>query len=1086
MIRRIALLIATTILASTLVAPQACSQAAGARILTQLTQATEAQLRTRAYTIANDSPKEASQLALDLVVYRWASRLSGRPADVKNITAIIKALSRELNDPAVDWSVSVFTTAQGRTKIATVPSQGDERASMLSELRVHWANASEYRDKSPIQAESALRSVLDICQRLRLDITRALAQKELGDRYYEMSRFHEAEMSYNWSIWLFLLYDCSASSATVYDDLGTLNAEIGRYSKATENYTMAAQQWMLLAGQDPSGYRYRDFAGQEYMKAGDALRAAGETDKALEIMTTYGLNQLGTWAHATKSYAGLISNLIKVAGICIERGNIRRAVDLLGSAKRAGLAHGDPLLMARIYEEFAKVYAVDGKSVEAAEAKRKRKQVLDTATSAGEIAASKLEKYPNAAEAVKSNLRQAAERGAGAYQALGDYVKSSDLWRRIATIYQKSGLIDKRIAALRSLAAVLDLQQEPAASLEVRLDAALTARKAGKKTLAADIVQDMVQALIEIGDLQNALEAFTELVPIIEAAGNVRGVAKVLDARGTLLATHGENESAVRYLQDARARYLTQVGDTWAAGEVSLKLAGALSALKKTDESRAMLETALDGLEDKYANENLDPSSDPKRAGLMMDLYRELASALIHAGKTEDADKLLKNAKRYMWLPELVNRMKGDPSAPVAKFAQDFDLISGTNSTNGGPDATVRRRVLADNWGAFYEACWMLGKQYPANYTALPVDPLEIFKFRHRLPADSTIVEYMLTDSSVYVFECGPGKSICRELGVKSGDLDMLVSELRKVLKGCEESLRSGIPVPPISDWNGPAFADIRKPLEGLYDQLIDPIRKDLGERRMVIFVLPKELSGLPMHALVSVEPGKGTRFIIQDYEVGYLGAGMIEDFADNGRQGIDPVSDRLAIFADPGQDLPGAQAEAKLIKSIYINSQWYIGARATAESFISECRRVSVIHVAAHYTVDPNPTKFRLAMASQGGSDGGVGIQELAGLENSHLKLVVLSACNSVASLDPVSSGPSRAAEVFSRVGAESVLGGLWNVSDEAASSLMGDFYRTLNKQDSRAGALRRAQLNMIESESGQFAHPFYWACFALYGNPR
>jgi len=59
-----------------------------------------------------------------------------------------------------------------------------------------------------------------------------------------------------------------------------------------------------------------------------------------------------------------------------------------------------------------------------------------------------------------------------------------------------------------------------------------------------------------------------------------------------------------------------------------------------------------------------------------------------------------------------------------------------------------------------------------------------------------------------------------------------------------------------------------------------------------------------------------------------------------------------------------------------------------------------------------------------------------------------------------------------------------LWKVSDEAASRVMGDFYRGLSRGKSRTEALQRALANVVESK--QFAHPFYWACFALYGNPR
>jgi CHAT domain-containing protein len=160
-----------------------------------------------------------------------------------------------------------------------------------------------------------------------------------------------------------------------------------------------------------------------------------------------------------------------------------------------------------------------------------------------------------------------------------------------------------------------------------------------------------------------------------------------------------------------------------------------------------------------------------------------------------------------------------------------------------------------------------------------------------------------------------------------------------------------------------------------------------------------------------------------------------------------------------------------------------YVGNRATVASFIKECDKASILHIAVHYKIDPDPSKFTLQLAADGDSDGEITVQELADITNPHLQLVVLSACESAASTDPLQSGPSCAAEVFSLAGAKSVLGGLWKVSDAAASKLMVDFYRTLSRGKTRTEALQRAQIEALAGKD--YAHPFYWACFALYGNP-
>ncbi|MHB9035675.1 MAG: CHAT domain-containing protein [Armatimonadota bacterium] len=1086
MLRRLAQLLGTAVLIIILSAGASWSQIAAdkTRILAQLTQATKTQLPARASVAVKSNPRQTAQIALDLIVYRWLVRSSDMPLDVINISTVLPALSKELDDQTIDWALQVFSTIQSETRIATLPPRDDERVALLADLQREHLTAVGYKESYPVEAVNSLRKLVAICQKLHLDISEALIQKELGDHYlYDMARYRQADTCYSGARWTFVAYNCVRSTAILYDDYGTLNVETGLYLAASENYTSAAQQWVLLSSQDSSGYRYRDMAGQEYMKAGEALRAAGQSGKALEMMTAYGLDQLRTWAYATKSYSTLIANLITVAQLYEERGNIPRALDLLQEAKRASIASNDALLAARAYASLSDVYAAAHQAAISTEAKRKREQVLSDAAVTGEAAILKLEKYLSTAETTRAPLYAKAEKGAAAYQGLGELQRSADAWQRIVAIYSKSAMSDQRISALRALASVLDEQDKPQRSLEVRREAAMAAIKANKKSLAADIVQyEMVPAFIDMGDLRNALEGFTELVPIIEGSGNLRGAARVLEARGILLAKNRHYDEAIRDLQDARIRYLSQVGDLWSACDVSLKLAAAQKSAGRADEAQSTLETSLDEIESKSQSENLDPTINSKRSAVVMNLYQGLATSYVLGDRINDADAILRKAKRYTWLPDLIDRMRGDRNPGVAKFANGFDIVGGETQTGdtGGPGGD---RLLADNWAAYAQACWMLSKQNSPAYNALPVDPLDLFKMRNSLPKLGAIVEYMFTDASGYVFVCKYGKSVCREIRASRQDVEKLVSELRKALRNCEESQGAGIPVPPVSDWHGSAFLEIRKPLTELYDLLLAPIKPDIETAQMLFFALPNELSGMPMHALIDPKSGDAPKFLIREYGISYLAEGMLDNLVSGNGHGIDSSSDRLAIFADPENNLPGAQEEAKAIRAIYLNSQWYIGEKANAANFLQESERASVLHIAAHHKIDPNPAKFELILAPHGASSGSISIEELSGIANPHLSLVVLSACDSIASSDPISSGPSRAAEVFSMVGAKSVLGGLWKVSDEAASSVMGDFYRSLSKDKPKIDALRDAQLAAIEHN--QFAHPFYWACFALYGNP-
>jgi len=1077
--------IAALALALIIVAVPAFGGTAGnkADMLSQLTKTVRSRMPARAAEVTAEAPKEAAQLALDLVFYNWASRVQRTTSDIRNCDTIIPALAKELKDSTVDWAILYFSTTASPSPDAQVPSRDDERVQDLFDLKTQFRSALDYRESSPIKAVDALQNALRLCQKLSLDLSEALILKRLGDHYFhDMSRYLPAETCYERAWWTFSSYRCAAAAATVNNDRGELNKETGRYADAAESFTGAARLWEQLAKDDPSRFKYRDLAGLGYIKAADAQIAAGNPSAALELMRTKGLGQLQIWAMATRSYEPLIVNLIKVSDFQRGLGNNAESLDLLRQAQGYCERLMNPLLTARVLDELGKTYAAMNQPANKAAAATKRAKTLKEAAAAGEAALVALAKKP--APKSVSALRLAAERGAEAYRELAYYPKSSDLWERIVEMYTKVGDVDAQIRCLRALAAVADAQQKPLEALVTKVQAAMVARQANQTALAAEIVRDLTRSLIEAKDLQNALEGFAEFATIAEEAGDIRGVAQVLRMRGSMLATGGQFEDAITDLQKARMRYMSQVGDLWAAGQVSLDLAAAQNSAGKPDAALVTLETVINEIETKYGLESYGPSNGSDRAGIVKNLYRELARVYVHSGNPGAATELIRKGKRYPWLSQLVAEMRGDAGDPdSAKWAKEIDV----NATDGVLPLPNEPgdRLLGSDWAGFAQSCWLLERQYPRDYAALCIDPLDLLKRRNLIPDGVVAVEFMPTESALYVFVCGKDTSICRQTSAKRGAIDGLVGKLRRALKNCEESLSAGIPIPPVADWQESSFLEIREPLVGLYSQLMQPIKVDIGDRRKIAFVLPAEFAGLPLHALISSEGGARPTFLIEDFEVSYVGRGMLDDLAGDTNRAIDPGSDWLAIFADPEQNLPGARKEAAEIASAYVNNRSYVGRdQATATSFLIECQKAGIIHLAAHHRVDANPTGFQLLLAPDSKSDGTIGVREMAGVNNPYLQLVVMSACDSIGSADPISSGPEHAAEVFSLAGASSIVGGLWKVSDDAASKVMVDFYRGLSRGTSRAEALQRAQVSVIESR--QFAHPFYWACFALFGNPR
>jgi CHAT domain-containing protein len=183
-------------------------------------------------------------------------------------------------------------------------------------------------------------------------------------------------------------------------------------------------------------------------------------------------------------------------------------------------------------------------------------------------------------------------------------------------------------------------------------------------------------------------------------------------------------------------------------------------------------------------------------------------------------------------------------------------------------------------------------------------------------------------------------------------------------------------------------------------------------------------------------------------------------------------------------QPLPESKEEVEAIAHDFpASSTVLLGADATMGRFKRlPLDEYQVLHLALHGYADleyPDRSALVFAPERNGADDGHLEVREIRGLRLK-ARLVTLSACDT--GVGPVGeSGVANLVNAFIEAGAESVVSTLWKVEDRTTAHLMGTFYGSLAKHDSKAESLRNAQLDLLRSN----LPPYYWASFEIVGDP-
>jgi CHAT domain-containing protein len=155
------------------------------------------------------------------------------------------------------------------------------------------------------------------------------------------------------------------------------------------------------------------------------------------------------------------------------------------------------------------------------------------------------------------------------------------------------------------------------------------------------------------------------------------------------------------------------------------------------------------------------------------------------------------------------------------------------------------------------------------------------------------------------------------------------------------------------------------------------------------------------------------------------------------------------------------------------IKGDYYVDSAASWNSFNSHTANAHVLHISSHAMSSVQDSFPYLQLYDQPFYLFDLRYRSFSPA------LVVLGACKTADGEWLAGEGVNSLSRGFTAAGAGGVVSGLWNVNDEAAISMVQEFYRQLQQGQDPAMALHRAKIQWLQqhTDNAMLQLPYYWA---------
>ncbi len=559
------------------------------------------------------------------------------------------------------------------------------------------------------------------------------------------------------------------------------------------------------------------------------------------------------------------------------------------------------------------------------------------------------------------------------------------------------------------------------------------------------------KALETLGRSDEALDKLEQALNFTELNSRPISQTTLLAEKGRLLVVLKRSEEALETFRNAFPTLLGSARDEKLL-DLTLSYSQALLDLNRPEEA---LEVSVATAE---AMRTRGTMSSPK----MTPLLERVANLSLAQGKTEQALSYLEQSRsaELVGAVKLSNISHGNPA--TQSLLRELDRLKvrleGLQSEAERSDQEARRsgvsKVLADTREEFFSKVDQLKRREPEFEALVQLSGSSLSAIQGALPEDTTLVEFFPSDETLYLFIVSSDALVLRQVLVGREQLARHVEHHLRLVREPESDSK--------------ALLESSRLLHSL---VMEPALTDVRGKSRLRLVPSGPLWKVPFEEL---RDAQGVS-LDKRFEVSMLtSADLLRTLTGS----ASASGGRVVLFGAPdGQDLPGAQAELRALSQALPGSILVEGRRANGAALRSSAEKADILHIASHSGAGEKPGECYIEL-----SDGPYPLEKIYGLSLARGALVVLSSCRSATGEEAPGREVTSLASAFNIAGASTVIASHWEVDDAATAELFSAFYRHLRAGVGRGEALRRARQEVARTHP----HPYYWAGFSLFGNPR